>query len=496
MVRALASHARSHRFKSYTAHEIPHFDTPNNKKHHSFADRSSPTGETSGLQLSQFFSMLMMDADLKHRLEMMNLTNQQLFDQYAVELRLKNRNKRNQASELSLLRKFLDSLGDEPVSPAGAKRFLVTFSVLSPATVLRYASTIKGFMQFCGQPLGDLKLAHPHHLPKRVEDEDYEKLLAALAIRRSRRELIPRDLLLVKLARFSGLRRAELAELEIRDVHADFIMVREGKGLKDRAQPLPPKIAAELNLFCSGRPALDKVFDLSAGEISNKFAQWAKKAGVKLSAHSMRHKYAQSLLDTNSDIREVQDLLGHSDLNTTQVYLATSDKGLREAVNRLEKPTPANRTAQAYDLKATAMFEIKPAPYSPSGSPIMVGFCALEVQGTDLILESLQASTSETKASYQLLLLAEDPDDHPYDFEEVDLIKMKANTKLLHIQPLNGLRLRLPKPEVKKIYVGVGVSPRPISLADEDYDRKLGTPKPAYFEAPVLFNFTLRYQVE
>ncbi len=191
--------------------------------------------------------------------------------------------------------------------------------------------------------------------------------------------------------------------------------------------------------------------------------------------------------------------MGHADISTTQGYLGVSDKGLREAVNRLEKPNledtnklkPLSKT-----LISVADYEVKPPPYSPSSNPTLVGFCSLEVQGSDLVLESLQASTSDTKAPYQLLLLAEDPDDHPYDFDEVDLIQMQPVSKPLHIHPLNSLRLRLPKPDVKKIYVGVGVSPRPISFAGDNYDRSLMAPNPSYFEAPVCFKFTLRYQVE
>jgi site-specific recombinase XerD len=68
----------------------------------------------------------------------------------------------------------------------------------------------------------------------------------------------------VKLDRFSGLRRSELAELEVRDVPANFFKVRQGKGLKDRDQFLPPTIAAELNRFCEGRKPHEKVFGLSS----------------------------------------------------------------------------------------------------------------------------------------------------------------------------------------------------------------------------------------
>jgi len=489
VVRALASHARSHRFKSYTAHF--------SGKQHGFAEEFSPVQTPPLLPSLEILSMLMGGA-IRRRLEVINMANPELFEQYSVELSLKIRNKRNLKNERVLLSRFEQFLAGHPPTISLAKRHIAGFEG-APATILRYASTIKGFMKWCGEPLDDLKLPNPKHIPDLVEDMDYDKLLAAASQKRSHKDLILRDRLLIRLYRYSGLRRAELANLEVRDVHADCLMVREGKGLKDRSIPLPPEIAAELNSFCQGRKSSENVFGLTDVVITNKFSEWARKAGVKLHTHSLRHKYAQALLESGADIVQIKTLLGHADISTTQVYLGVSDKGLREAVNRLEKPNfqDANKIRPfSKTLISVADYEIKPAPYSSSSNPTMVGFCTLEVQGSDLILESLQASTSDTKAPYYLLLLAEDPADYPYNFDEVDLIQMKPVSKPLHIHPLNGLRLRLPRPDVKKIYVGVGVSPRPISFAGDDYDSELMAPNPSYFEAPVRFSFTLRYQVE
>lgn len=250
--------------------------------------------------------MLMGNAG-RRRLEMMSINNSELFEQYSIELGLKTQNKVNLRHERSLLSRFETFLEGRPPSTALAKRFIAQFTG-APATILRYASTVKGFMKFYGDPLDDLKLPRPHQIPSYIEDEDYDKLLVAAGQKRSHKELIPRDQLLVKLDRFSGLRRAELAELEVRDVHTDFLEVRKGKGLKGRVMPLPPEIAAELNRFCAGRKSTELVFNLSQFEISNKFSQWAKKAGVHLHAHSIRHKYAQSLLESGADIMQIMTL--------------------------------------------------------------------------------------------------------------------------------------------------------------------------------------------
>ena len=148
---------------------------------------------------------------------------------------------------------------------------------------------------------------------------------------------IVRDALLVSLALKSGLRRAELANLAVKDIHTDFLVVRSGKGDKDRAIPLLPDIATRLHNFTRGMKPDDKVFNLQATSIGNKIRRFAQKAGlVDFHTHSMRHKFATDLLNRGANIKHVQELLGHTRLDTTQVYLAVTSQGLRDAVNLLD----------------------------------------------------------------------------------------------------------------------------------------------------------------
>jgi len=314
----------------------------------------------------------------------MHMENEEIFSQYADVLGLKIRNRRNLNYERILLSKFQTYLSDRKPSADLAKGFLATYTNRSPATLLRYSSTIKGFMKWLGEPLEDLKLAQPKTLPPYIEDRDIEKLMAAIGDKKNHKRLITRDLLIVKLTIQSGLRRGELANLEIGDVHADFITVREGKGLKDRTIPLPDEVAQELNKFCRNRLPTEKVFGLSGPSITNKVNHFAKKAGLNnLHAHSLRHKYATDLLKSGADIRDVQILMGHSDLNTTQVYLGVSQESLRGAVDRLGKPKESRvdkgKEAEAF-LVAGTTFVMRPAPYDveiwPGQTAIEKKICA------------------------------------------------------------------------------------------------------------------------
>jgi integrase/recombinase XerD len=137
---------------------------------------------------------------------------------------------------------------------------------------------------------------------------------------------------------FIGVRRQELANLGAGDIRGDFIMVRGGKGGKDRLIPLAPATVQRLQNFIKGMEPDEKVFKLKASCISNKIRQFAKKAGLNgFHIHSMRHKFATDLLEKGANIKVVQTLLGHENLTTTEVYLSLVDQGLHDAVSLLEK---------------------------------------------------------------------------------------------------------------------------------------------------------------
>ena len=90
---------------------------------------------------------------------------------------------------------------------------------------------MKSFMKWYGQPMEDFKVKVPRALPRYVEDDEVEKLLGAIDGKKTHRGSITRDRMLVELDIKTGMRRAELSNLEARDVHTDFLVVRDGKGV-------------------------------------------------------------------------------------------------------------------------------------------------------------------------------------------------------------------------------------------------------------------------
>ncbi len=141
-----------------------------------------------------------------------------------------------------------------------------------------------------------------------------------------------RDLAMFELFYSSGLRLSELANLNISDI--DFtdhsLRVRYGKGGKQRELPIGSKAIAAIKKWLTYRPETiaEALFTSTKGQrlgqrsIQLRLDRWCKKIGLPehVHPHMLRHSFASHLLESSQDIRAVQELLGHSNLSTTQIY--------------------------------------------------------------------------------------------------------------------------------------------------------------------------------
>jgi integrase/recombinase XerD len=269
-------------------------------------------------------------------LELRELPNDKLFPMYEADLILRIRNPKNLQNILNFLTRFKNHLGAYPPSPELAKGFLAQYRSLKPHTWYNYVGEMRRFMAWYGEKM-DVKAKLPKSLPTYHEDKDVEALLSVIQQKKTHKKVILRDILLVELAWRTGLRRAELSNLKARDIHADSLIVRSGKGEKDRMIPLSPITADKLHKFISEMKPEEKVFKLNPVSLGMKIKDFAKRAGLNnFHCHSLRHKFCTDLLEKGADIRVVQQLMGHENLNTTQVYLGLTDKRLRDAVNLLD----------------------------------------------------------------------------------------------------------------------------------------------------------------
>lgn len=279
-----------------------------------------------------------------------HMTNEDLFNLYDSDLVLRLHNAKNLIDTQKTLTRFREHLGGYPPSPELAKGFLAPYTKKSPRTLYRYSQMIKAFMKWYGEPMDDFKVKVPKSLPPYTEANDIEKLLDAITDKKTHKGTIVRDRLLTELALKTGMRRGELANLEPRDIHADFLVVKNGKGGKDRVIPLTAAMAQRLQNFTEGKKPDEKVFGLKSPCVTMKIRGFAKKAGLtSLHAHTLRHKFATDLLEKGVNVRVVQELLGHANLNTTQVYLSIVNEGLHDAIELLDKKDEPLPTKQGIE---------------------------------------------------------------------------------------------------------------------------------------------------
>jgi site-specific recombinase XerD len=183
----------------------------------------------------------------------------------------------------------------------------------------------------------------PRKLPTILSREEVARLIEASS------SLFQRALLMVLYG--TGMRRAEVARLKIADIDSQrmIIHVVDGKGHKDRDLPLSPALLETLRAYwrwlkprtylfpsrchrdCE-QPISDKVIWLACTNA-------AKKAGIhkKSNPHLIRHSWATHLLEAGTDLRTIQLLLGHEDLEVTARYLHLSQQHLQQVANPIEE---------------------------------------------------------------------------------------------------------------------------------------------------------------
>jgi integrase/recombinase XerD len=151
--------------------------------------------------------------------------------------------------------------------------------------------------------------------------------------------------LIIKFLYSTGMRVGELVNLKLGDIELDQKMgwVRSGKGGKDRLFMLSEKLVEDLRKSTRGKQKTDYLFEGWEGKLSSRAVQKivdlaAKRAGVdkNVTPHVLRHSFATHLLESGENIRKIQELLGHSNLSTTQIYTHISLDELKKVRNPLD----------------------------------------------------------------------------------------------------------------------------------------------------------------
>ncbi|MDG2918296.1 tyrosine recombinase XerC [Bisgaard Taxon 10/6] len=181
------------------------------------------------------------------------------------------------------------------------------------------------------------------HLPKNIDQEQIGKLLD----NHSNEPIDIRDRAMLELMYSSGLRLSELQGLDLNHVNLQSREVRVlGKGSKERILPVGHQALEAIRDWLRVRlrfnPTDDALFVSSQGgrltqrAIQKRMEIWGVKQGLSthLNPHKLRHSFATHMLEASSDLRAVQELLGHSNLATTQIYTHLDFKHLADVYDQ------------------------------------------------------------------------------------------------------------------------------------------------------------------
>ncbi|MFL5489139.1 MAG: site-specific tyrosine recombinase XerD [Gemmatimonadaceae bacterium] len=221
---------------------------------------------------------------------------------------------------------------------------------LAPASIRRNVSAVRTYFKFLlaeGHVVRDPseRLEAPKRwrtLPEVLGVDEVERLLAAPSLDEP---LAFRDRAMLELAYGAGLRVSEWISLTVRDVMLQDHLVRVfGKGAKERLVPIGRRAIGAIAIYLRElRPSLEKgegkgvLFLNARGQPLSRMGAWkilrkyVEQSGItkQVSPHTLRHSFATHLLEGGADLRAVQEMLGHVDISTTQIYTHVDREYLR-----------------------------------------------------------------------------------------------------------------------------------------------------------------------
>ena len=225
----------------------------------------------------------------------------------------------------------------------------------SPRTVTRMVTSLRKFFQYLLEEeiiktdpmlLIDTPKA-TQHLPAVLSPAEIDRLLAIPDVSRP---LGIRDRAILEVMYATGLRVSELVNLKLADLHLELGLIQTlGKGQKERVIPIGSQAVKWLEKYLQTvRPQLLKqnksiyVFLNFHGKKMTRQGIWknlkqiVKQAKINkdVTPHTLRHSFATHILENGADLRVVQELLGHADISTTQIYTHLSKKKLQKIYNR------------------------------------------------------------------------------------------------------------------------------------------------------------------
>jgi site-specific recombinase XerD len=197
------------------------------------------------------------------------------------------------------------------------------------------------YEQVLGRPVKTYYVQRPKKpkvLPNVLSEEEIQLILNNMVNLKHR--------CIISLAYSAGLRLGEVINLKPGDIDSkrNYVIVRQGKGMKDRYSLLSSRVLEMLRAYYKEYQPKEFLFEgqfggpYSATSIHNILKVAVEKAGIKkrVTVHTLRHSFATHLLERGTDIRYIQELLGHQSSRTTEIYTHMTQKGLGKIKSPLD----------------------------------------------------------------------------------------------------------------------------------------------------------------
>ena len=248
------------------------------------------------------------------------------------------------------LESFSDSINAENIQEVDRGRINLCVRTLretklAPTSIIRKIASLRGFFKWATStgiieknPASTLEQPKvPQRLPKVITVKEVEELL--------HNNLTPLEHVIMELLYSCGLRVSELVNLKVADIDLSSKYVRcFGKGSKERIIPIGEAAKNVVKEYLTERDTLIKKYNLvskkllimengrfvTRQDVYNFIHAQGKLIHKNISPHTLRHSFATHLLENGADLRIVQELLGHSDVSTTQLYTHISKKRLKD----------------------------------------------------------------------------------------------------------------------------------------------------------------------
>jgi integrase/recombinase XerD len=271
------------------------------------------------------------------------MTPEDFLKKLEIELKISKNSEYTLRNYLDCNRKFLEYMKKNPevITEDDLKLYLAeNLSKASSSTLIVFLSALRYAYSNIFHKDITISIRRPKkekRIPSVLTKEEVKTLINSLDTKKSR--------LMVSFMYACGFRVSELVNLKVKDLNFEEKIgsVRQGKGKKDRVFNIPEFLFEDLKNQTEKQKEEKKEYlftgpneQLSVRNLQKIISSASKRVGIKkeVHCHTLRHSFATHLLENGTDIRKIQELLGHSDLSTTQIYTHIS----REELKKIKSP--------------------------------------------------------------------------------------------------------------------------------------------------------------